>query len=163
MNVGSSHRLKHVKYFVSSYKKIAGWKVAISSVWLNSKPEKSWDPVQPQESFRAHYALASGFTRQLVDIQQSSRGPVGKGTTCSLLFFWTVWIFPKPPWVQLLLYRSALESLKVQAYIHWSTAKPLSFDWRTQQRWRTIKTISSEEVTSTLIELGLITSSYAVV
>lgn len=85
MNVGSSHRLKHSKYFASSYKKIVGWKVAILSVWLDPKPEKNWDSVQPQESFRARYALASGFTRQLVDIQQGSWGPAGKGTTCSLL------------------------------------------------------------------------------
>lgn len=79
-NAGSSHRLKYLKYFVSSFKKSAGWKVASSSVLLDSKPEKNRDPDQPQKSFGAHRALASGVTRQLVDVQQGSWGPLGKGS-----------------------------------------------------------------------------------
>lgn len=50
-----------MKYFGSSFKRSAGWKVASSGVLLDSKPEKNRDPDQPQQSLGAHRALAPGL------------------------------------------------------------------------------------------------------
>lgn len=146
----------------SPFSKSTGWKVAISSVPLDSKPEKNLDPVQPQESFRAHCASASGFTRQLVGVQQGSWSPFWKGrqqASLALCFFWTVWILIKLP---IHFSSEKLEELKVLEYINWNIAKTLSIEWKAQQRWRTMK-ISSKEVTSTHIVWVPSTSSYAVV
>jgi len=54
-------QVKAVKVFHLLFSKSTGWKVAISSVLLDSKPEKNLDPVQPQKSFRAHCASASNW------------------------------------------------------------------------------------------------------
>lgn len=147
----------------SPFSKSTGWKVAISSVLPDSKPKKNLDLVQPQEGFRAHCASASGFTRQLVGVQQGSWGPFWKAlqqAPLALCFFWTVWILTKLP-VHSHFSSEELEELKVLEYTHWNIAKSLSIEWGTQQRWRTMK-ISSKEVTSTHIVWGASTSSYAV-
>lgn len=147
----------------SPFSKTTGWKVAISSVLPDSKPEKNLDPVQPQESFRVHCASASGFTRQLVGVQQGSWSPFCKGlqqAPLALCFFWIVWILIKLP-VYIHFSSEKVEELKVLEYIHWNIATSLSIEWRTQKRWRTIK-ISSKDVTSTHIVWGPSTSSYAI-
>lgn len=71
--------MKYLKYFGSSFKQSAGWKVASSGVLLDSQPEKNRDPDQPQQSLGAHRALAAGLPRQLLDVQQGSWGPPGQG------------------------------------------------------------------------------------
>lgn len=115
----------------SPFSKSTGWKVAISSVLPDSKPEKNLDPVQPLESFRVHCALASGFTRQLV----SSRAAgvlFGKDYNRHHLHF----AFEPYEFLWNSLYIAGflseeLEELKVMECIHRNTAKSLSIEWRT--------------------------------
>lgn len=149
VNAGSSHRLKQLKHFISSFKVLwmEGIHLECAAALKASEDPGSCSATGKLQSslcfgMRIHQAAGWCSAGQLESFLERAT----RGTTCTLPFLCIVWILVKVP-----VYRhfsSELEKLNILEYIHWNIAESLSIEWKTQQTRRTMK-ISSKEVTST--------------